>query len=74
MSENNGNILIAHVTQVRSNGMEARITEQYATQLPLLTLGNDDILAGMIGSYVIIRQAEIKLLALVSKIWSKAIF
>ena len=72
MSENNGNILIANVTQVRSNGMEARITEQYATRLPLLTLGKDDILAGMIGSYVIIRQAEIKLLALVSKIWEQS--
>jgi uncharacterized protein len=74
MSENTSTHLIAYICEVRGDGMDARITEQYTTELPLLNLGTDTLLAGSIGSYVVVRQATISLLALVSKIWEKDYF
>ncbi|SJM91078.1 hypothetical protein [Crenothrix polyspora] len=38
MSENTSTHLIAYICEVRGDGMDARITEQYTTELPLLNL------------------------------------
>ena len=47
--------------------MEARVVKEYATETPLLTIGNEQMLAANIGSYVVIRQANIAVLAMVFK-------
>jgi len=65
------NILIGYLTEVRGNGMEARIVADYATETPILKIDEEEILAGQIGSYVVIRQANINVLALVFKIWEE---
>ncbi len=61
--------LIGYLTQAKGNGMEARIADHYTNEMPLIRIDEEEILAGQIGSYVVIRQGTIKVLALVIKIW-----
>ncbi|MDD5277736.1 MAG: ATP-binding protein [Methylovulum sp.] len=70
MSEQTG-IQIGYITTVGGNGMEARIIDDYANDAPLIRVGEEEILAGQTGSYVVIRQLAINLLALVFKIWEQ---
>lgn len=63
----NSNILIGYLTEVRGDGFDARIIEEYATILPIIKVGVEQILVGQLGSYVVIRQANIGVLALVYK-------
>ena len=72
MSEQPQNsILIGYLSEVRGDGMEARIAEQHSSDLPIIRIGNEEILAGHIGSYVVIRQGIIGVLALVFKMWER---
>lgn len=71
MAEQQSSILIATLTEVRGDGMQARVIEAYATDTPLLTIGNEQMLAASIGSYVVIRQASVAVLALVFKMWQE---
>jgi uncharacterized protein len=71
MSEQQSSILIGYLTEVRGNGMNAIITEQFTIETPIINVGNEEILAGQIGSYVVIQQSNIKALALVFKMWGK---
>ncbi|MCQ8104910.1 DUF87 domain-containing protein [Methylomonas sp. SURF-2] len=66
MAENE-HILIGHLVEVRGNGMEARIIEEHSTASPVIKVGDEEILAGNLGSYVMIRQGAIGVLALVFK-------
>ncbi|MDD2758876.1 MAG: DUF87 domain-containing protein [Methylomonas sp.] len=70
MAENE-QILIGTVVEVRGDGMDARITEEHSTAAPIIKVGNEEILAGNIGSYVVIRQSSISVLALVFKMWER---
>ena len=67
MAEQQSSILIGILTEVRGDGMEARVVEEFATETPLLIIGNEQMLAASIGSYVVIRQAHIAVLAMVFK-------
>ena len=69
MDEQKSNIMIGSITDVRGDGMDARISEEYSTDNPLIDLGDEQILAGNIGSYVVIRQGKIAVLAQVFKMW-----
>ncbi len=69
MTTQQPSILIGSLTEVRGNGMEARITDEHSNNAPIINLGDEDILAGQIGSYVVIRQTGISVLALVLKMW-----
>ncbi len=71
MSEAQSSILIAYLTEVRGNGMNAIITEQFTSETPIIKVGNEEILAGQIGSYVVIKQSDISILALVFRMWGK---
>ena len=71
MSEQQSSILIGYLTEVRGDGMEARMAPEHANEAPLITLGDQEILAGHLGSYVVIRQAHIGVLALVFKMTEK---
>ncbi len=71
MSERPGSILIGYLTDVRGDGMDARIAEEHSNDLPIIKVGDEEILAGHIGSYVVIRQADIGVLAQVFKMWEK---
>lgn len=71
MSEQQGSILIGYLTEVRGNGMNAIIAEQFTSETPIIKVGDEEILAGQIGSYVVIQQSNISILALVFKMWGK---
>lgn len=71
MTEQDSSILIGYLTEVRGDGMDARIAEEHATELPVIKVGNEEILAGHVGSYVVIRQSDIGVLALVYKMWER---
>ena len=71
MSEQQVSILIGYLFEVRGDGMDARIIDEHCNESPLLQIGDESILAGHIGSYVVIRQANIGVLALVFKMWEK---
>ncbi len=62
------NILIGYLTQVRGNGMEARIADEYVTEEPLISIDGEAMLVGQIGAYIVIKQANITVLGLVFKI------
>ncbi len=71
MSAQHSSILIGYLTEVRGNGMEARIAEEHSSDLPIITIDGQDMLAGQIGSYTVIRQNNINVLALIFKTWGK---
>lgn len=64
-------ILIGHLVEVRGDGMDARIIEEHCNSAPIIKVGDEEILAGNLGSYVMIRQSEIGVLALVFKMWER---
>ncbi|MEQ1530496.1 MAG: ATP-binding protein [Methylococcales bacterium] len=71
MSEQTSDILIAYLSEVRGNGMDARIIEQHSSAAPVIVVDSEQTLAGQIGSYVVIRQINIKILAFIFKVWDK---
>jgi ABC-type dipeptide/oligopeptide/nickel transport system ATPase component len=71
MTEQDSSILIGYLTEVRGDGMDARIVEEHATDTPVIKVGDEEILAGHLGSYVVIRQSNIGVLALVFKMWEQ---
>lgn len=71
MTELQSSILIGSLTEVRGDGMDARMVPEYSSEVPIITLGEEEILAGHLGAYVIIRQAHVGVLALVYKMWEQ---
>ena len=71
MSAQESSILIGYLTEVRGDGMEARIAEEHSGDLPLISIDGEDMLAGQIGSYTVIKQNNINVLALIFKTWGK---
>lgn len=71
MSEPQSSIHIANLSEVRGDGMNARMIEEHSGELPMIKVGGHEFLAGSIGSYVVIRQGVIGILALVYKVWGK---
>jgi uncharacterized protein len=71
MSAQHSSILIGYLTEVRGDGMEARIAKEHSGDLPIITIDGEEMLAGQIGSYVVIKQKHINVLALIFKTWGK---
>ncbi|NOT12661.1 MAG: DUF87 domain-containing protein [Methylococcaceae bacterium] len=71
MIEQQTSIQIGNLSEVRGDGMEARLDPEHACETPLIKVGDDEILAGHVGSYVVIRQAHIAVLAMVFKMWER---
>jgi DNA helicase HerA-like ATPase len=71
MAEQQSNILLAYVTVVKGDGMEARMAEECSGSTPVIKIGEEEMLAGQIGSYVVIRQHTINVLALVFRMWEQ---
>lgn len=64
-------VLIGYLSEVRNNGMDARIAEEYVKDTSRIKVDNEEILVGHIGSYVAIRQANINILAITIQMWEK---
>src|ERR1017187_8625919 len=62
-----GGALIGRITEVQSSGMTAVLLDDDEGRSPTVTLGDEDVLVGQIGSYVAVCQSGVTLLALVTK-------
>jgi uncharacterized protein len=71
MSKQQSSTLIGYLTEVRGNGMEARVAKEHSGNFPIITIDGEELLAGQIGSYTVIKQKDINVLALVFKTWGK---
>lgn len=69
MTATQANYLVGHLTHVKGNGMEAKVTEHFSNEMPVIQIEEEEILAGQIGTYVVIRQGTISVLGLITKIW-----
>ena len=59
--------LIGHIIDVQGGSLIASLTEDEQGESPAVTIGDEDILVGQIGSYVEVRQGSLKLLALLTR-------
>lgn len=59
--------LVGHVVDVRGDGLTANLLADQQESAPKVTVGDEDILVGQLGSYVSVRQGAIKILCLVSR-------
>lgn len=60
--------LIGHIIDVRGDGLTANLLADEQETAPKVTVGDEDILVGQLGSYVSVRQGAVKILCIVSRI------
>ena len=63
----NQNTLIGHIIDVQFGSLTAALIEDEQGQTPTITIGDEDIYIGQIGSYVSIQQGDVKILVLVTR-------
>lgn len=59
--------LIGHIVDVQGNALTATLVEDEQGRIPTVTLGDEDLLIGQIGSYVAVRQNDVQLIAIVTR-------
>ena len=61
------NSVIGYVVDVQGNMFTASLVEDDQGRAPTVTIGDEDILVGQIGSYVAIRQNDVNIVAIVTR-------
>lgn len=61
------NTVIGYVIDVQANMLMASLVEDDQGRAPTVTIGDEDILVGQIGSYVAIRQNDVNIVAIVTR-------
>ena len=61
------NTVIGHIVDVQGNLLTATLVEDDQGQAPTVTIGDEDVLVGQLGSYVAVRQNEVHLIAIVTR-------
>src|SRR5437016_4466746 len=61
------NTVIGYVVDVQGNMLTASLVEDDQGRAPTVTLGDEDVLVGEIGSYVAIRQNDVNIVAMVTR-------
>lgn len=61
------NTVIGYVVDVQGNMLTASLVEDDQGRAPTVTIGDEDILVGQIGSYVAIRQNDVNIVAIVTR-------
>ena len=61
------NTVIGHVVDVQGNLLMATLIEDEQGHTPTVTIGDEDVLVGQLGSYVAVRQNEVHLIAIVTR-------
>lgn len=61
------NTVIGHIIDVQGGLLSATLTEDEQGRTPTVTIGDEDILIGQIGSYVAIRQNDVNIVAIVTR-------
>ncbi len=63
----NPNTVIGHLVDVQGNLLMATLVEDEQGHAPTVTIGDEDVLVGQLGSYVAIKQNDIHLIAVVTR-------
>lgn len=61
------NTVIGYVVDVQANVLTASLIEDDQGRAPTVTIGDEDILVGQIGSYVAVRQNDVNIVAIVTR-------
>lgn len=61
------NTVIGYVVDVQANVLTVTLIEDDQGHAPTVTIGDEDILVGQIGSYVAIRQHDVNIIAIVTR-------
>ena len=64
---NNTNTVIGHVVDVQGNLLIATLVEDDQGCAPTVTIGDEDVLVGQLGSYVAVKQNAVHLIAIVTR-------
>ncbi|MBE9479369.1 MAG: ATP-binding protein [Chloroflexi bacterium] len=59
--------VIGHLVDVQGNLLLANLIEDEQGRAPIITVGDEDILVGQLGSYVAIKQNDVHLIAIVTR-------
>jgi uncharacterized protein len=59
--------VIGHVVDVQGSQLMATLVEDEQGQVPMITISDEDIIVGQIGSYVAIRQNSVHVIAVVTR-------
>lgn len=65
--EASANTVVGYVVDVQGNALTAALVEDEQGHVPTVTVGDEDISVGQIGSYVVIRQNDIRIVAMVTR-------
>ena len=61
------NTVIGHVVDVQGNLLMATLVEDEQGRAPTVTIGDEDLLVGQLGSYVAVKQNDVHLIAIVTR-------
>ena len=64
---NSANTVIGHVVDVQGDLLVATLVEDDQGHAPTVTIGDEDVLVGQLGSYVTVKQNEVHLIAIVTR-------
>ena len=64
---NSANTVIGHVVDVQGDLLVATLVEDDQGHTPTVTIGDEDVLVGQLGSYVAIKQNGVHLIAIVTR-------
>lgn len=59
--------VVGHIVDVQGNLLTATLVEDEQGHAPTVTIGDEDILVGQIGSYVAVRQNDVHIIAIVTR-------
>ena len=59
--------LVGYVTDVQASGLMASLIDDEPGRAPIATIGDEDVLVGQIGSYMLIQQGQAQTLAMVTR-------
>ncbi len=68
------NTVIGHLVDVQGNLLTATLVEDEQGRVPTITIGDEDITVGQIGSYAAIRQGGVQLIAMVTRMTEQEAF
>jgi len=61
------NTVIGHIVDVQGNVLMATLVEDEQGHAPTVTIGDEDVLVGQLGSYVAVKQNDVHLIAIVTR-------
>ena len=62
------NTVIGHIVDVQGNLLIATLVEDEQGRTPTITIGDEDVLVGQLSSYVAVKQNDVHLIAIVTRI------